>query len=86
LQLFLLNTQGGRAMIVLDTGACRTEISFARTALLGGGLENLHLSQIWRECTFNTPENRHFRMLSAGLFDSLPNSARMVFHMISAEE
>jgi len=40
LQLFLLNAQGGRAMIVLDTGACRTEISFVRTALLGGGLEN----------------------------------------------
>ena len=39
-QLFLLNAQGGRAVMVLGTGACRTEISSVRTVLLGGGLEN----------------------------------------------
>jgi len=38
--LFLLNAQGGRAVIVLATPACRTEISSVRTVLLGGGLEN----------------------------------------------
>src|SRR5882762_5071190 len=39
-QLFLLNAQGGRAVMLLGTGACRTEISSVRTVLLGGGLEN----------------------------------------------
>jgi len=38
LQLFLLNAQGGRAVLVLGTAACRTEISSVRTVLLGGGL------------------------------------------------
>jgi hypothetical protein len=32
-QLFLLNAQGGRAVIVLGTAACRTEISSVRTEL-----------------------------------------------------
>jgi len=39
-QLFLLNVQGDRAVIVLGTDACRIEISSVRTVLLGGGLEN----------------------------------------------
>ncbi len=39
-QLFLLNAPGERAVIVLGIGACRPEISFVRTVLLGGGLEN----------------------------------------------
>jgi hypothetical protein len=37
--LFLLNGQGGRAVIFLGTAARRTEISSVRTVLLGGGLE-----------------------------------------------
>ena len=45
--LFLLKAQGGRAVIVLATPACRTEISSVRTVLLGGGLENRsHISKV----------------------------------------
>jgi len=43
--LFLLNALSGRAVIVLGTATCRTEISSVRTILLGGGLEN-HLEFI----------------------------------------
>jgi len=39
-QLFLLNAEGGHAVLVLGTAACRTEISSVRTVLLGGVLEN----------------------------------------------
>ena len=68
LQLFLLNAQGGRAMIVLDTGACRSEISFVRTALLGGGLENrlavIFLGSIWSVwCAAVTATSRRGREL-----------------------
>jgi hypothetical protein len=40
LQLFLVSAEGGRAVLVLGTVACRTEISFVRAVLLGGGLQN----------------------------------------------
>ena len=39
-QVFILNAQGGRAVIALDTATSRTEISSMRAVLLGGGLEN----------------------------------------------
>ena len=57
LQLFLVSAEGGRAMLVLGTVACRTEISSVRAVLLGGGLENFDFVR-YAGCSYNSLGNR----------------------------
>jgi len=58
LQLFLVSAEGGRAVLVPGTVACRNETSSVRAVLLGGGLENPHLFNVVCERTYNGLGNR----------------------------